>query len=225
MIKSVSTRDFLSKFSKIGHVGYIAPPNRFLVIGEEILVLGSLSQKVKKSDCICFGKTIISNTETSITTLFNRADTLGKKLTASFSASKSLIKRIKILSKELNSTHVRIFSHEDRGVVARLFDIRIGSDVLLPRIKRIHASATLNFGVNTDNQFSITLSCDALSLIPSEDLFVSIYSDGILTAEPTMTNLEQTYVCRDQQLHEPYTSFNHERLNRTVYFVSHPHIK
>ena len=209
----------------MGKVGYIAPPNRFLVVSEEVLVLGNLSQKVKKPDCIYFGKNEILDAETSIISLFSRADSLGKKLIGSFSASKSLIKRIKVLAKELDSTHVRIFSHEDRGIVARLFDIRIGSDILLPRIKRIHASATLNFGINTDNEFTFTLSSNALSLIPTEDLFVSIYSDGILTAEPTMTNLEQTYVCRDQQLHEPYTSFNHERLNRTVYFVSHPHIK
>ena len=133
-----------------------------------------------------------------------------------------MLVRLKALAKELNSTHVRIFAHEERGIVARLFDVRIGSDVLLPRIERIHASATLNVRDDASNPFSLTLSVESLNLLPADDLLVSVYADGIMHAAPVNSGIQHVFVCRDQGISEPYTSFQHETLNRTVYFVAHP---
>ena len=59
-------------------------------------------------------------------------------------------------------------------------------------------------------------------LLPSDDMLLTVYSDGILEAEPVHSKLEEIYLVRDQAIVEPYTSFEHETLNRIVHFVSRP---
>ena len=212
----------LLPFKKYGHDTYLLPPDRFLIIGQEILVAGQTSHKFKQHSHVNFIDPNDIKQPKDITRVFKSADALGTKMICSLTRPNSVLRRIKVLGKELSSTHVRLFCHDERGAVARLFDVRVGSDILLPRITRIHASATLNLNITTTATFSITLSYHTISLLPSDDIIVSIYDDGILIAEPVATKIEHSIVCRDQKLHEPYTSFQHERLGRTAYFVSHP---
>jgi len=213
----------IAQFSKIGGQSYWMPPNRFLVVGDEILVFGNLPTKVRKADRSPLDKDPKNNSAASILSILKKADALGTKAITGFLLSKELNRRLSLLGKELNSTHVRMFSHPERGVVARLFDIRIGNDILLPRIKRIHASATLNLNNEAVEPFTITLSFKTFSLLPTSDLFISIYADGVLIAEPITAKFDELFICRDQKVCEPYTSFQHETLGRTVYFVSHPY--
>ncbi len=212
----------LSPFKKYGHDTYLLSPDRFLIVGEEILVVGQTGHKFKQHFHANFNDANDIKPAKDITKAFKSADALGTKMLCSMTISKSILRRVKLLGKELNSTHVRLFNHDDRGAVARLFDVRVGSDILLPRISRIHASATLNLNITATATFSFTLSYHTIALFPSDDIIVSIYDDGILIAEPVTPKVEHYIVCRDQKLHEPYTSFQHERLARTVYFVSHP---
>jgi len=215
--------DALRPFRKIGAEALLIPPFRFLIVGDELLVRGDVKTRIKKPNVISLTLNQVPKQSLSeYRKLLDSAETLGRRSLAEFSLSKSILRRIKTLAKELNSTHVRIFTHDERGIVARLFDVRIGSDLLLPKNKRIHASATLNVTENVRKAFSITLTTETLNMFPADDHLISIYDDGILEAEPINGKLKHVFVCRDQGINEPYTSFVHEKLDRTVYFVSHP---
>jgi hypothetical protein len=61
-----------------------------------------------------------------------------------------------------------------------------------------------------------------LKKLPRDDVLVTVYEDGILEAEPVNGKLSESYLCRDQGIMEPFTSFQHDTLMRRVYFVHHP---
>ena len=221
MIKSANA--LLRQFSRIGGELYLLPPSRFLILGDETLILGNAPFKVSKpsleqrSDAIADARS-----ERHIRKIFANMHMLRTRAVATFNLTKPYLRRLTILADELNSTHVRFFNDDDGRIIARLFDVRISSDLLLPRNKRIHSSATLETNATTQIDFSATLSLESLNLLPRDDLLVSVYEDGILEAEPVNGKFSECYLCRDQGIIEPFTSFQHETMNRTVYFVHHP---
>ena len=213
----------LVSFRRISDEAILMPPSQFLVIGDEFLVSGTLPSKVKKPAVVSLSKKVEpSTTITDARGLFEKAHQLGTRSVAGFTLPSKVLKRLKTLAVELGATHVRFFAHEERGIVARLFDARVGSDVLLPRLKRIHAAATITISDHSANDFSFTISIETLIHLPADDLLVSVYRDGIMEAEPVSAKMAHSFYCRDQGVCEPFTSFRHEKLERTVYFVSHP---
>ena len=213
----------LVSFRRISDEAILMPPSQFLVIGDEFLVSGTFPSKIKKSAVVSLSKKVeASTTITDAKGLFEKAQQLGTRSVAGFTLPSKVLMRLKALGAELGSTHVRFFAHEQRGIVARLFDVRVGSDVLMPRLKRIHAAATITISDHPANDFSITISLETLNHLPADDLLVSVYRDGIMEAEPVSPKIPHAFYCRDQGVGEPYTIFHHEKLERTVYFVSHP---
>lgn len=219
----MSTPAELLTFRAISTEALLMPPSQFLVVGDEFLVTGTLPTKFRKPSVVSLSsKTLPATTASDVAALFDKAHALGSRSLAQFALSIAKLKRVKALAVDLSSTHVRFFHHDERGIVARLFDVRVGSDVLLPRIKRIHAAATVGVSAKQSAPFSLTISAETLAHFPSDDLLMSVYADGILEVEPVNSKLTHAFYCRDQGVAEPYTSFEHETLNRTVYFVSHP---
>lgn len=214
----------LRTLRKVGSEALLIPPSGFLIVGDEVLVSGRLSARLKTPRVVSLS-TKPANPITSLAdyqSQFEKSQALGLRSVAEFTLSRSVLRRLRALAKEMDSTHVRFLTDEKRAIVARLFDVRVGSDRLLPRMKRIHASATLNVAEDFDQPFSLTITVETLGLLPADDLLMSVYDDGILEAEPVNSKLQHVFACRDQGVIEPYTSFQHKTLNRTVYFVHHP---
>lgn len=213
----------LSQFKTIATEAYLSPPSSFLIVGDELLVSGTLSGKRTQSAVISLSpkmKPTISLDD--FATLYRKASALASDYLAGFTLSKAVRRRLSELATKLDSTHVRIFNDPDRGIVARLFDVRVGHDVLLPRNRRIYAAATVNISRKQAEAFSITLTVKTLNHLPADDMLISVYADGVLEAEPVNSKLRHSIMCRDQGIAEPYTRFEHETLKRPVYFVSHP---
>lgn len=220
---SAVIKDLLRQFSKVGSEAYLLPPSQFMIVGVEILVLGTAPFKVSKADLQSSSSSVNGAiSDRAIRQLFVRMRKLRTRAIGSFSVSKLYVKRLTSLAAELDSTHVRFFNDEKRGIVGRLFDVRVGSDLLLPRNKRIHSAATLETNATTEAMFSFTLSVEALKQLPSDDLLLTVYQDGILEVEPVNVRFAESYLCRDQGIMESFTSFQHDVLKRTVYFVHHP---
>jgi hypothetical protein len=165
-------KTLLSQFSRLGTELYLLPPSQFVILGDETMVVGVAPFKVSKprfqqrSDAATNAKS-----EAHIRKLFSNMRALRTRSTATFNLSETYLKRLISLSDELNSTHVRFFNDDERGVVGRLFDVRVGSDILLPRNRRIHAAATLETNTATDADFSVTLS--SVRLITEQIQFVA----------------------------------------------------
>lgn len=213
----------LGHFSQLSTELYLLPPSQFMILGDEIMVVGVAPFKVSRPR---FQQRSSSSadakSETQVRKLFSNMRALRTRGVATFNLSKTYLKHLTALSDELKSTHVRFFNDDERGVVGRLFDVRVGSDLLLPRNKRIHAAATLETNTSTDAEFSVTLSIETLKKLPRDDVLVTVYEDGILEAEPVNGKFSESYLCRDQGIIEPFTSFQHDTLMRRVYFVHHP---
>ena len=213
----------LSQFKTIATEAYLSPPSSFLIVGDELLVSGEL--RVKRTQSAVISLSPKANPTISLrefAALYRKVRELASGYLAEFKLSKTVKERLSELATKLDSTHVRFFNHPERGIVARLFDVRVGSDALLPRNRRIYAAATVNVSRKQVDAFSITLTVEALSHLPTDDMLISIYADGILEAEPVNSKLRHSIMCRDQGIAEPYTRFEHETLKRSVYFVSHP---
>lgn len=214
---------YLLPLRRVGRLALITPPSEFLVVGDALLVMGDVPLNVRRSRLIHLSMATDLKEDLKQWQVFReKAQRLGSRSLANFCLSADLLEKLRLVAGKIDSTHIRLFSHPNRGIVARLFDVRIGSHLSLPKIKRIYSAATFNVSKVDHKEFSLTLSVETLRLLPKDDLLMSVYADGILEVVPVNGKLNEHFMCRDQDIVEPYTSFMHERLGRPVYFVSHP---
>lgn len=180
---------------------------------DDVVVVKPLKKPVIPAITYTDGK--ISKTPNSPEALYNRYRALlDKGSVGSFTLSKTTFNRLKRAKKKLDATHLRLHSDND-GIHLSLFDIR--RFVPEARLKRKHDQMLIVDTVSAQERyrFGVTLSAEAISLLPTADSLVTVDPYGLVKFAYSDGDI---YLIRNQKLVPPITTFVSAPLGKDIAF-------
>jgi len=133
----------------------------------------------------------------------------------------SLLKFIKQGISEWSSTHLRLFTYQEKLRIL-FFDCRM--NVQTHRVLRKKSLITyhIDLDIRFIEDFALTLKAASFVKISQDDYLLRIRSNGIVSFEKI--DDEVSYLMRDQRLHEPLINFYNSRIKSDIVFSPAPNL-
>lgn len=140
---------------------------------------------------------------------------------AQFLVNVDLLQTIKKAMKEWSSTHLRMFTHDNKLRVV-LFDCRMNDQKLRVSRKNSLQLRYLDLQVRIFEDFSFTMKSNSFSKLPTDDYAIRVGNNGICSFISAKKNVQ--FLFRDQELHEPLVTFHSPRLDAEIVFAPVPNL-
>ena len=133
----------------------------------------------------------------------------------------SLLKFIKQGISKWSSTHLRLFTYQEKLRIL-FFDCRM--NVQTHRVLRKKSLITyhMDLDIRFIEDFALTLKAASFVKISQDDYLLRIRSNGIVSFEKI--DDEVSYLMRDQRLQEPLISFYNSRIKSDIVFSPAPNL-
>ena len=186
---------------------------------DDLLIKGNL--KTKKSPSIVLfrrkQKEEVNNNQKECNNLLKRIEnSIDDSAITSIVFGKDIIKDIKNIIREKNSTHLRLYNDENEIKIS-LFDYR----QFITRTRILRQKSVQIFNLPTSEEkveiFSKTFSASSFNILPTKDLWVRINRNNVISF--TDEDTDTSYLLSEQEVNEPICNFVNTKINKPVTFI------
>jgi hypothetical protein len=186
---------------------------------DDLLIKGNL--KTKKSPSIVLfrrkQKEEVNNNQKECNNLLKRIEnSIDDSAITSIVFGKDIIKDIKNVIREKNSTHLRLYNDENEIKIS-LFDYR----QFITRTRILRQKSVQIFNLPTSEEkveiFSKTFSASSFNILPTKDLWVRINRNNVISF--TDEDTDTSYLLSEQEVNEPICNFINTKINKPVTFI------
>jgi hypothetical protein len=186
---------------------------------DDLLIKGNL--KTKKSPSIVLfrrkQKEEVNNNQKECNNLLKRIEnSIDDSAITSIVFGKDIIKDIKNVIREKNSTHLRLYNDENEIKIS-LFDYR----QFITRTRILRQKSVQIFNLPTSEEkveiFSKTFSASSFNILPTKDLWVRINRNNVISF--TDEDTDTSYLLSEQEVNEPICNFVNAKINKPVTFI------
>lgn len=219
-------KQLLQKLKQNGKI--LFSNNKFYFLGidngvldnfDDLLIKGNL--KTKKSPSIVLfrrkQKEEVNNNQKECNNLLKRIENcIDDSAITSIVFGKDIIKDIKNVIKEKNSTHLRLYNDENEIKIS-LFDYR----QFITRTRILRQKSVQIFNLPTSEEkveiFSKTFSASSFNILPTKDLWVRINRNNVISF--TDEDTDTSYLLSEQEVNEPICNFVNTKINKPITFI------
>jgi hypothetical protein len=186
---------------------------------DDLLIKGNLKKK-KSPSIVLFRrkqKEEVNNNQKECNNLLKRIEnSIDDSAITSIVFGKDIIKDIKNVIKEKNSTHLRLYNDENEIKIS-LFDYR----QFITRTRILRQKSVQIFNLPTSEEkveiFSKTFSASSFNILPTKDLWVRINRNNVISF--TDEDTDTSYLLSEQEVNEPICNFVNTKINKPVTFI------